>query len=238
MIYIVHGNNFVKSRYLVSNQQKKLNIDNKYELDILEKTPEELFEIINTPDLFGVFPFVVLDVSNAGRTNLEKYVDILQTSLQTKISETHIVILSNKSLPKTNVFIKNINKLNAKVIYNEDTPNANIFKFIDRLFEKKRKETYQELDKLLKEEENGVYIFTMILFGLRSITQAVFKSPSFFKKASFIKSKTEKQSKLYTKDMLKDLFNKLYNLEKKIKVGEIDEEILVPLAIENVLNSK
>ncbi len=169
MIYIVHGNNFVKSRYLVSNQQKKLNIDNRYELDILEKTPEELFEIINTSDLFGVFPFVVLDVSNVGRTNLEKYVEVIQKNE----NEAHIIILSNKSLPKTNVFIKNINKLNAKVIHNEDAPNANIFKFIDKLFEKKRKETYQELEKLLKEEENGVYIFTMILFvvvipGLRA----------------------------------------------------------------------
>lgn len=57
MIYIVHGDDYPKSRKLIINQQKKLAMGLKTERDVSDITPKELYEIACSFDIFGNAPF-------------------------------------------------------------------------------------------------------------------------------------------------------------------------------------
>jgi len=89
MIYIVHGDDISKSRILIQNQQKKLNIEARIEIDITDITPDAVYEKSCSNDLFGNLPFIVLDITSAGRMNMDKYIEILEKA---PIATTIIVL--------------------------------------------------------------------------------------------------------------------------------------------------
>jgi DNA polymerase III delta subunit len=233
MIYIVHGEDLAKSRALIQNQQKKVGAQSRIELDIADITPEQLHEKSRSNDLFGNPPFIVIDISNAGRSNMDPYIDKME-----KVPDaTTVIILSNKTLPKTNIFIKNSSRFRAKPSLNELAPQSNIFNLVDAVFYKQREKSYLELSKLLKDNVSPFEIFTMLFYGLRTVASAKFESPSIKKAHSFVQSKAMSQAKLFDADQIISLFEKFREIDKKSKLSEIDNDLIIPIAIETVLNS-
>jgi DNA polymerase III delta subunit len=233
MIYIVHGDDISKSRILIQNQQKKLNIESRVELNITDVAPEDFYEKSHSNDLFGNPPFIVLDITSAGRMNMDKYIEMLEKS---PIATT-VILLSGKSLPQTNAFIKNSGKLKAKINANELTPQSNIFNFVDAVFYKQREKAYSELSKLLKDQVSSFEILSMFFYGLRTVASAKFKTPSFSKLHDFVKKKSLSQASMFTEKQIVEIFEHLRVIDMKSKLSEIDEELLIPMAIEKVLNS-
>ena len=233
MIYIVHGDDLVKSRILIQNQQKKVGAESRIEIEIGDITPDQLFEKSHSNDLFGNPPFIVLDVSNTGRSDMEPFI----AKLQNVPEQTTIIILSSKTLSKANAFIKNSAVLKAKLNLNEAVPQSNIFNLVGAVFNKQREKAYGELSKLLKDGVSPFEIFSMLFYGLRTVSSAKFESPSFKKLHDFVKRKSQSQSKLFTEKQITDIFEKFRNIDKASKLSEIDEELLIPMAIETVLNS-
>ena len=78
----------------------------------------------------------------------------------------------------------------------------------------------------------------MIYYGLRNIAKGIFKAPSFENSNSFTKSKTLSQIKLFNEQDIINIYNKTYKLEKDLKLGIIDPDLMITMTIENVLNSK
>ena len=232
MIYIVHGEDISKSRIMIQNQQNKCGCT-RQEMSISNITPEGLYEICCSNDLFGTPPFVVLDISSAGRINLEPYIEKIE-----KIPEqTTLIILSNKQLTKTNAFIKNAGRLKAKLNLNELKPQSNIFKFVDAVFYKQRENAYLELSKLINDSVSSFEIIPMMFYGLRNVSTSKFNSPSYNKSSGFIKNKAHSQSLLFSDQQLINIYEEFRKLDMKSKIGEIDEDVLVPMAVEIVLNS-
>lgn len=233
MIYIVHGDDLVKSRALILNQQKKLGCESRLEFNISDISPEELFEKSCSNDLFGNPPFIVLDVTGAGRMNLDPILTVIK-----KIpSSTTLIILSGKTLTNSNIFIKKSQELKARTNLNKAAPKSNVFNFVDAVFYKQRKRAYEELAKLLDNDTSPFEILPMIFYGLRNIGNVKFKSPSYEKMHSFVKNKSLSQSKLFTEEQIKNMFEEFRELDMKSKLSEVDEELLIPVAIEIVLNS-
>ena len=145
--------------------------------------------------------------------------------------------MSEKELPKGNIFIKNIKNLKAKLNLNEIAPQSNIFNFVDAVFYKQREKAYQELSKLLKDDVSPFEIFSMLNYGLRTVASAKFESPSYQKMSDFVKRKAYSQSKLFSKEQIAELFEKLRKIDMESKLSEIDEDLLIPTTIETVLNS-
>jgi len=233
MIYIVHGDDLVKSRALILNQQKKLGCESRLEFEISDITPKELLEKSCSNDLFGNQPFIVLDVTNAGRMNLDPYLNVIKKMPPL----TTLIILSGKTLSKSNLFIKKSQELKARPNLNEVTPSSNIFNFIDAVFYKQREKAYKELAKLLKDGVSPFEILPMIFYGIRTVASSKFEAPSYKKLHSFVKSKSSSQAKLFTEEQLKNIFEKFRKIDMKSKLSEIDEELLIPMTIEIVLNS-
>ncbi|NMB91755.1 hypothetical protein GYA37_02820 [candidate division WWE3 bacterium] len=233
MIYIVHGDDLPKSRALIQNQQKKLNIESRIEVNISDITPEDLYEKGHSSDLFGNPPFIVIDITSAGRMNMDKFIEVI-----TKLPlSTTLIILSAKSLPKTNAFIKNAAKLKAKTNLNDAIPTSSTFKLVDFVFYKQRENAYNELSKLISDQISPYEIFSLFFYGLRSIASAKFGSPSFVKLHDFVKRKSLSQANLYTTKQLVSIFEEFRKIDMRSKLSEIDEELIIPMAIETVLNS-
>jgi len=233
MIYIVHGDDFSKTRIAVLNQQKKLEADSRIELEINNISPEDLFSYTRSSDLFGGRIFIVLNISKAGRTNLDPFISKLE-----KIPENvTLIVISDKQLSNANAFIKNASKLGAKIISNQKVPLSNTFKFADAVFYKQRDQAYRELSKLLLEDVEPLEIFSALVWNLRNISYAKLGGTDFFRGRDFIKNKANSQAKLFSKEAVAEIYWYFKNIDRDAKFGVIDFDCLVPSAVEKVLNS-
>ncbi len=233
MIYIVHGEDTSKSRALILNHQKKLGVSAKILLDIKNTTPSEVYEKSISGSLFGEAPLVVLDVTEAGRGEYKSFIGAIK-----KVPEnTTLIIFSSKSLSKTNIFVAGANDLKAKIFENNVFADANVFRFTDVLYSKNRSGTYKELNKLILEEYEPFYIFSMILYGLRNIAKVLWQAPSVQKMKPFQLDKTKVILNKFSANKVKELFVDFYGIEKKSKTGQIPIEMMLTLGVEKVLNS-
>ena len=232
MIYIVHGDDVVKSRSQIINQQKKIDTKNRIDLTLENISIQELTTHMTSNSLFGEQSFVVVDVTGAKVT--EEYIEVFKN----KKENTVVIVYSEKTLPKTNVFIKNAEILKAKIIENRNEHNENIFKFVSILFSKDRVNTYKEYEKLIKADTDLFYVFTMILYGLRSIGKGFYKAPTFENGSSYVKTKVNNQLRKFDEQDIKNIYEKMYELEKGLKLGKVLPDVAVSMAIENVLNSR
>jgi DNA polymerase III delta subunit len=233
MIYLVHGEDVPKTRALIVNQQKKLKVETKTELEINDTTPQTLESSIMSRSLFGDAPFILLDVTKAGRKKMDEYIEVLKKTSK----DTTVIIVAYKDLPKTNAFIKSQNALKLKIIKNEKIPSSNVFRFLDALADKSRKRTYRELSKLIKEDQDEMYLIAMVQYMFRNLAYGIFKSPQFNKINPYVKNKTKAQLKNFTQPEIKNLYNEIYNIDKNTKTGVMDPSNGLTLAVEKVLNS-
>lgn len=233
MIFIVHGEDYSKSRKLIVNQQKKLNVETKKEFDVTEIEPNELGDAVFSFDMFGEAPFVILNISKAANKNLDAYLNIAKKTPK----DASLIILSNKKLTKSNIFIKNAVKIKAKEIVNNKDITGNIFKFVDYLFYKNRIAAYKELNKLTQEENDPFYTFSMILYGLRNVLHAKYETKEFSKKSPFVKEKAQRQAEKFSKEQITNLYNQLYETDKKLKTGQMSSDIVLTHTIEKIINS-
>lgn len=238
MIIILHGENASKSREIITQVKQKLDLKvsdenltaNKKEFKLADISENELLEEITSFGLFSDPPFIILDITNMGRTKVDSYVEVLQKAPK----EVTIVIYSIKNLTKSNAFIKNAEKLSAKIVENSVEPKANVFKFVDYVMNKKKKQAIKELSTLISDGEDYFYIFSMILYGLRNIAYAVFDSNELSKVSPYAKTKAMNQAKTFGEREFKNLYSEIYQIDKMIKTGKIQAEIGVMLAINKI----
>jgi len=233
MLYIVHGENLSYSRNIILNQQKKLGFSNRTEIDISEVTPQQLKDMTMSFDLFGKPPFIVFNISGAGRMKLDEYVEALKRIPE----QTTLIILSDKELSKTNAFIKNRSEIKAKIVLGQKKPSANIFKFIDFVYNKKRNQAYKELKNLLIEDQDPFYLFSMLIYGLRNIAFVKYGSPQTKKMSPFVKARATSQKRGFSDESFLRLYKELYELDKSMKTGIISSEVVIPYAVEKILNA-
>ncbi len=233
MIYIVHGDDVSKSRALILNQQKKLYASNKTEINLSDISPEDLLTTIKRVDIFGAHDFIVINASGISPSLAETSLEILaQTS-----TETSLIIYSEKTLTQNNILIKNATKIGAKIIHNELKVEGSVFNLVDAVVSKNRKQTYQIMERELNKGADPFELFGVLLYGLRSLANTLLNTSSFKKMKPYMQSKYLGLSKKYTLDKVKNLFFQFYALDKKAKTGDIDPDMMLTLAIENMLNS-
>ena len=233
MIYVLHGSNLSAARsFIVGLHEKAESISTKKELQVEDTSPEELSNLTSSIDMFGGSPLIILDITSRGRKDMNPYVEVLE---KVPYDKALVIVLSGKKLRKSNVFIKNAKKLDARVKEFEEKDDSDIFNFVDRVFEGKRKASYKELQKLILMDKSEFYIFTMLVYGLRNLAYAKFNSPAYEKLHPYVKSKVQRQSQKFSEKAITDLYLYFYDLDLKVKTGRINSGILVPMAIEKVL---
>jgi DNA polymerase III delta subunit len=233
MIYLVHGDDIAKSRNLILNQQVKLGVESRIELDLSDTTPEKLYETLHSSGLFNEQTLVVFNVSKAGRTNVEPYLIAMN-----KIPESiTLVILSDKNLSSTNTFIKNSTKINAREILSNKVPEGDVFKLIDALYNKQRDRAYLELRKLEQQDRDPFEIYSMLVYGLRNVAHAKFNSKTYQGMKDFMKAKINSQQRQFSEEQIKNLYRDFSQTDKEMKLGIVGPDLALTLVVEKVLNS-
>jgi|GEM_PF-676432 len=234
MIYLVHGDDYAKSRKLIINQQRKLALGLKVEKDISEMSARELYETGCSFDIFGNPPFIVLTIPNTKVAESEEYIMVLKKIPQA----TTIILLCDRELGRINAFFKGAPELRARVVLNTQPQTSNVFRLVDSVFLQNKSSAYEELEKLSNEDVDAFYILAMLLYGLRNIAHAKFKTAEFSKKSSFIKDKAFVQAQNFTVQNIRELFNFMYATDKKMKTGQINQDIALVYTIEKILGYK
>ena len=231
MIHIVHGQNLTSSRNYILGLQKNLRAASRIEFSLTEISSIDLSVSCRSFDMFGNFPFVVLDISAAGRINLDEFIE---TAFQIP-EEAVLVIFSSKQLGKTNAFIKHAVKLKAKLFESKEYGVGNVFDFVDKVFSGNRKASYSEFRKLVLTGEEPMYLFSMLMYGLRNLGFARFDSSAFAKVSPFVKHKVTIQAKNYSDNSVLALYEVFYKMDVAVKTGNLPTDLLIPLIIEKVL---
>lgn len=233
MIYIIHGENLSSLRNFILSLRKKLKAKSRVEVSISDFTPVQLSEVCGSFDMFGNAPFVVLDISKMGRMKVDGYIEVAEKIPE----EATLVVLSLRELGSANTFIKNSVRLRAKVMKFAESPKANVFKFVDAVYSRKRKASYKELRNLLLSGADVFYVFSMLLYGLRTVSYSKFSSPSLERFHPFVKKKLVDQSSNFSEWGIKEIYRGFYQLDKDVKGGQVQQEMLLLLAIEKVFSS-
>lgn len=236
MLFLIHGDDVSKSRETIIQIVNKLNsIPNttiiKKEVNISDITPQEVLNFCRSKGMFGEVPLIILDCEGTTKFDFGPFLDILHIVP----SSSNVIFLSPKELTKSNALVKACEKLGIKVSLHNNLPDSNVFKFTEALFSKNRKATYTELHKLQNAGEDAFYIFSMILYSLRSIAAVTYGLESASKMAPFVVNKVNKQKDHFPDTKLKKLYETFYETDLGMKTGSSDPELLLTLAIEKVL---
>lgn len=226
MIHIFHGEDAVSLRNHIVSLKKSS--DSFIELQSNEVSVLDVLGRYFSSDLFASKITVSLEVTKDKSFDFEEIVkQVSGTS-----SENDIIFWASFPLTKTHPLMK------SKFSVREFKPvqKANIFNFLDALFEKRKKDAYRELQNLLNAGEEEVVILSMINTSLRNLSYAVFGSKALEKLHPFVKVKVLKQAKNFTEEDIKNLYEFFYNADLSFKTGLASVDVLLPLAIEKVTN--
>ncbi len=227
MIYILHGDNEAASRNTILNLQKKVGAESKQEVRYSDITPEHLATIASNFDFFGNAPFIVIDISNYGRTKLDPFI----TPLKMVPEQSTIVIYNDKALSSTNIFIKESKNLKAMVLQSTAIPAANVFKLCDYILGGYKQKAYTEL-KNLGYEADTFQIMGALIFNIRAIALIKFDSALAKSIAPFVKGKAEKYAERYSEEQIIKMYEHLYKTDVELKTGAIPAELALTVLIE------
>jgi DNA polymerase-3 subunit delta len=121
--------------------------------------------------------------------------------------------------------------------------DVNIFKTIDALAQRDKKTAFKLLHEHLKQGENEIYLLSMFVYQVRTLLKLkdlIEKGTPFYslaKKAGlhpFVVKKSSEQLRNFTLDQLKRIYQRLLEIELKIKVGRIDGPTALDLLIAEI----
>lgn len=106
---------------------------------------------------------------------------------------------------------------NGEVVYFSESKEVTVFSFLDLLGAKNNK-AFVELQRLKKAGFDTVYLITMILYLLRSLSVEKGNAPR------FVQEKIERQKKNFSQAEIIRLYEQVLCLDYKVKTGEIEKD--------------
>ena len=230
MLFVIHSQNSSFVEEELRRVKKKFDTLEHIEHFAKDISPAKLLDITSTYDIFQNPPHIVVRFDKT--VEPEPYYEI-----STKIFKTSpTTFVFPYDLTQTHPFIKNVSKVKFEVRTMQSASFPKVFGFVDSVFQQNRDPAYKQLNQLLLEGTDQFYILSMVLYGLRNIYFAKFQSPEFFALKDYSRNKALTQSKKYTEDVVLELFNYLYTIDKKVKTGIYSVEVGLSLVLEKILS--
>ena len=120
---------------------------------------------------------------------------------------------------------------------------TDIFKTIDALATKNRKQAILLIHKHLEKGDNPLYLFSMINFQFRNlliIKDLIERGSGFYALAKetrlhpYVVKKTYAQAQKFTLQELKKIYQKIFQIDLKIKTGQLDAQLALDLFIAEI----
>lgn len=186
-------------------------------LDLKQASLTELTTSLSSRSLFETGKRLVVAENAPEKLDLEEL---------GKIIEEVILVLVAASPRSDSKLLQSTKKIGARVIGFEGEKELSAFPFVDALLEGK-KEALIELPKLL-EEYGGMYILTMIFYGLR---RNLLPLPS----SGFMQKKILSQKKRFSESDWEKLYGLTLEAESSIKSGLLPEKLALVRLVHSIL---
>lgn len=225
----------------VDTQESKDIVIVFFESDAIEKN-KDFDKLLKKPNMFQEF-------KSLEGAALARWIEKEFEKLGSKIEQKAIMALI-KSAGTDLYRLKNeIDKLAAykKSITEKDitemvTPDfhSDIFAVIDAIAKKDKKSALKILNDHIENGESEIYLLTMIIFQFRnllrvkSLAEEKSSADSIAKKTGlhpFVVKKSLAASRLFSLDELKNIYRKLFDIDLKIKIGEIEPQTALNLFV-------
>jgi len=236
MIWFLYG----KNPLLIQENIQKILETGKYheKLEISCESNEipclEYFiNIVTTPNMFGEKNVALVELDKLSEKEVIKYIETSQKDP----SDIDIIFYLKNNLPPKNKVLTILKTLkDVKVIEVTEQKDWSLFNLADALFEKNAKKTYELLRKLDIKGESPIAIHAILSQHLRNIARIKFGAE--VKLAPFVQNKIKRQANNFLENDILRLYKYFYETDKKLKSGELRENIATVLTIEEILNNK
>jgi len=208
---ILHGEDANKSygRLTILTEDLKSKQIEVISQDASEIDITNLRQEIGSAGLFGSTKCFVIKnlLSGTKSKNKDKLIEVLSQD-----TEHQIILWENKGLSAT------ILKKFPKATIESFTISPVIFKFLDSLRPNNTKNILQSWKKLLEEGTEAEFVFAMLVRQFKLLIEAK-SGPAYIKLAPYPLRLITQQATYFSLDHLLDLYQRLYEIDCKIKTG-------------------
>lgn len=208
---IIHGEDVIKSygKLTVLTEELKSKQVEVVTHDVLEIDITQLRQEIGSTGLFVSSKCFVIKnlLSSTKSKNKDKLIEVIN-----QISDHEIILWENKGVTAT------VLKKFPKAVVETFSISPIIFKFLDSLRPENTKNILLSWKKLHSEGTEPEFVFAMVVRQFKLLIQAR-SGPSYIKLAPYPTRLITQQATYFTLDHLLDLYNKLYDIDVKIKTG-------------------
>ncbi|TRZ48066.1 hypothetical protein D4S03_10410 [bacterium] len=211
MITILHGEDAIKSYGRLSvltgelkSKQVEVVTEDAEEIDITKLRQE-----LGSSGLFGSSKCFVIKnlLSGTKSKNKDKLLDALS-----QVTDHEIILWENKGVNATTL------KKFPKAVVETFSISPVIFKFLDSLRPENTKNILLSWKKLLNEGTEPEFVFSMMVRQIKLLIQAK-SGPPYIKLAPYPARLITQQANYFNLEHLLDLYQKLYDIDVKIKTG-------------------
>jgi len=162
-----------------------------------------------------------------------------QTPVEPKVLEILIEYIGNdlwrmnNEIKKLVSYKKNISPEDVKILVRPKI-ETDIFKTIDAIAEKDKKQALKLIHKHLEKGDSPLYLLSMINYQFRNLLIVKSSNTSKIKMHPFVLKKSYYQSQKFTLGELKKIYQKIFQVDLDIKTGRIEPEMALDLLIAEI----
>jgi len=219
MIYLIHGDDIIKSRDAL------VNIKKSYGGNFLSQVVDQDFklgEFVSTYYTKSIFPekkrIMVLEVEESKKVMIPEFYEFIAGA-----EDPDLLLFSPKKFPANTKIVK-IVKDRGKILLFEGADDKKVFKLLDYLSTKDKEKSYLELNRLLSNGLDPLYILSMITYQIRNISNLKFEAKTNIGKLHpYVVKKTQATLKNFNDKSLVEIYKKILDTELSIKSSQFDE---------------
>lgn len=190
--------------------------------DLTNENLDEIFNSISSESLFGEKLLYIIDITNTD----EDIVFMLSSRLRKNSLEksSNIIILYSGDLISRSKLLSSFEGFTFKN-YKYEKPE--IYKLTDLIIAGNLKDIYEELSKLGASNVDEIHVFNLIVSAFRSVEYLCLDLEQKKSIPPFKKNFYEKVSKRFNVSQIKDISQKLFEIDLKFKTGELTEDMVL-----------
>lgn len=221
MISLLHGENLSDSRAALIKLVQGFGGD----VFFWGKTsdPVEFLRTAPSSSLFTSKILLVFEASKVTEFGGSEFLDELA-----KVGGPEIVLWVGGKVSLSSPLVKRVRRQGGRIFGFAEKIPQNIFPFLDALGRKDEGYSFLELDRLLQQGSEPVYILTMIVYHLRNLARVLF-DPQESKKGlhPFVYKKTAAQAKNFSPEEITRLYDRAFYADLALKTSVQDGRLIL-----------
>jgi DNA polymerase III delta subunit len=221
MAYFLYGSNQKDLKDFIKKYKDKNDFLTK-EFEVSEENLEEILISILSESLFGEKFLYIIDITNSSEETIFSLSKRLKK--ESKENSTNVIVQYSDDLISRSKILTSFDGFTYENFENE---KPEIYKLVDLIISGNLKEVYTEITRLGISNVDEIHIFNLVVSGFRSIEYFCLDLDQKKSVLPFKKNFYEKLSGRYTASEIKNISQKLFEMDLKFKTGELTEDMVL-----------